>query len=85
MGEDHGFTKLLIDPETEAILGAGIVGKNAGDLLPEIVLAIEMAATAKDLALTIHPHPTLSETLMEAAELYYGNPVHIYKKKRNLS
>lgn len=85
MGEEHGFTKLLIDPETEAILGAGIVGKNAGDLLPEIVLAIEMAATAKDLALTIHPHPTLSETIMEAAELYYGNPVHIYKKKRKLS
>ncbi|MFP4488998.1 MAG: dihydrolipoyl dehydrogenase [Bacteroidales bacterium] len=82
MGEDHGFTKLLIDPETEIILGAGITGKNAGDLIPEIALAIEMGATAKDLALTIHPHPTLSETLMEAAELYYGNPVHIFKKKR---
>jgi len=82
MGEDHGFTKLLIDPETEAVLGAGIVGTNAGDLLPEIALAIEMAATAEDLALTIHPHPTLSETIMEAAELYYGKPVHIYKKKR---
>ena len=82
MGEDHGFTKLLIHPETDAVLGAGIVGTNAGDLLPEIALAIEMAATAKDLALTIHPHPSLSETIMEAAELYYGNPVHIYKKKR---
>lgn len=82
MGEDHGFTKLLVDPETDIILGAGIAGKNAGDIIPEIALAIEMGATAKDLALTIHPHPTLSETLMEAAELYYGNPVHIYKKKR---
>jgi len=75
-----GMTKLLIDPKTERILGAGIVGRNAGDLIMELALAIEMAATAKDVALTIHPHPTLSETIMEAAEAFYGHPTHIMKK-----
>ncbi|MFO7852142.1 MAG: dihydrolipoyl dehydrogenase [Bacteroidota bacterium] len=81
MGAAHGFTKLLIDPETERLLGAGIVGKNAGDLIPEIAVAIEIAATAEDLSLIIHPHPTLSETIMEAAELFYGHPVHIHRKR----
>lgn len=76
MNERHGFTKLLIDPETERILGAGIVGKNAGDLIAELVVAIEMGATAEDVALSIHPHPTLSETIMEAAELFYGHAAH---------
>lgn len=77
MGEPVGLTKLIIEEGTERILGAGIVGKNAGDLISEAVLGIEMAARASDMALTIHPHPTVSETLMEAAELYYGHPVHV--------
>jgi dihydrolipoamide dehydrogenase len=82
MHEKYGFTKLLIDPESERILGAGIVGKDAGDLISELALAIEMGATATDLALTIHPHPTLSETIMEAAEIYLGTPGHTMNKKR---
>jgi len=82
MNERHGFTKLLVHPETERILGAGIVGKEAGDLIAEIALAIEMGATVTDLALTIHPHPTLGETIMEAAEMYLGTPVHTMGKKR---
>ncbi|MGC9342518.1 MAG: dihydrolipoyl dehydrogenase [Bacteroidales bacterium] len=81
MNEKRGFTKLLVDPESELILGAGIVGKNAGDMISELVLAMEMGATAEDVALTIHPHPTLSETIMEAAELFYGHPTHIFAKK----
>jgi dihydrolipoamide dehydrogenase len=81
MNAKNGFTKLLINPENERILGAGIVGKNAGDMISELVLAIEMAAVANDVALTIHPHPTLSETIMEAAELFYGHPGHIYTRK----
>ncbi len=81
MNENAGFTKLLIDPDSERILGAGIVGKNAGDLIPELALAIEMAATAEDVALTIHPHPTLSETIMEAAEVFYGHPAHTFVNK----
>jgi dihydrolipoamide dehydrogenase len=76
MNESKGFTKLLIDPDNERILGAGIVGKNAGDLIAELVVAIEMGATAEDVALSIHPHPTLSETIMEAAELFYGHAAH---------
>ncbi len=81
MGRDDGLTKLIIDADTERILGAGIVGKDAGELIPEAVLAVEMAARASDLSLTIHPHPTLSETLMEAAELFYGPATHVYKSK----
>jgi dihydrolipoamide dehydrogenase len=82
MGEPVGMTKLIIEEGTERILGAGIVGRNAGDLISEAVLGIEMAARASDMALTIHPHPTVSETLMEAAELYYGHPVHIAPPKK---
>lgn len=82
MHEKFGFTKLLIDPESGRILGAGIVGKDAGDLVSELALAIEMGATATDVALTIHPHPTLSETIMEAAEVYLGTPGHTMNKKR---
>jgi len=81
MNEKTGFTKLLIDKKTERVLGAGIVGRNAGELIPELALAIEMAATAEDIALTIHPHPTLSETIMEAAEIFYGHAAHVYSKK----
>ena len=67
-----GLTKLILDPRTDRVLGVGIVGRGAGDLISEGVLAVEMGATARDLAETVHPHPTLSETLMEAAEAFYG-------------
>jgi dihydrolipoamide dehydrogenase len=77
-----GLTKLVIDPETERILGVGIVGVGAGELISEGTLAIEMGARASDLGLTIHPHPTLSETLMEAADVFYGESAHVYKPKR---
>jgi len=77
-----GMTKLIIDPATERILGVGIVGSGAGELIAEGVLAIEMAALATDLKLSIHPHPTLSETLMEAAEVYFGQSTHVYRPKR---
>ena len=79
LDRNDGLTKLIIDPETERILGIGICGPGAGEMIAEGVLAIEMGATVKDLALTIHPHPTLSETVMEAAELFYGHSSHIYK------
>ena len=65
-----------------SILGVGIAGQNAGEMISEGTLAIEMGATAKDLALTIHPHPTLSETVMEAAEMLEGTCTHIYRPKR---
>jgi dihydrolipoamide dehydrogenase len=77
-----GLTKLIVDPETERVLGVGIVGHNAGELIAEGVVAIEMGATAKDLALCVHPHPTLSETLMECAEAFYGHSVHALSRKR---
>ena len=77
-----GLTKLIIDPETERILGVGIVGAGAGELIAEGVLAVEMGATAKDLALSVHPHPTLSETLMEAAEVFYGHATHTFSRKK---
>jgi dihydrolipoamide dehydrogenase len=77
-----GMTKLLIDPATERVLGVGIVGSGAGELIAEGVLAIEMGATASDLKHTIHAHPTLSETLMEAAEVFFGTATHVYKPKR---
>jgi dihydrolipoamide dehydrogenase len=78
----EGVTKLIIDPETERVLGVGIVGAGAGELIAEGVLAVEMAALASDLTLSIHPHPTLSETLMEAAEVFFGHSVHVYRPKR---
>jgi dihydrolipoamide dehydrogenase len=77
-----GLTKLIIDPETERVLGVGIVGHGAGELISEGALAVEMGATVKDVALTVHPHPTLSETLMEAAEAFYGYATHIYTRKK---
>lgn len=77
-----GMTKLLVDPATERVLGVGIVGAGAGELIAEGVLAIEMAALAGDVALTIHPHPTLSETVMESAEVFYGTSTHVYRPKR---
>ncbi|MGH7816012.1 MAG: dihydrolipoyl dehydrogenase [Candidatus Binatia bacterium] len=71
-----GLTKLIVEPETERILGVGIAGVGAGELISEGVLAVEMGATARDLADCVHPHPTLSETLMEAAESFYGTATH---------
>jgi dihydrolipoamide dehydrogenase len=77
-----GLTKLIVDPATERVLGVGIVGPGAGELIAEGVLAIEMGAVARDLALTIHAHPTLSETLMEAAEVFFGQATHYYRPRR---
>jgi dihydrolipoamide dehydrogenase len=77
-----GVTKMIIDPETERVLGVGICGAGAGELIAEAVLAIEMGATAEDIALSVHPHPTLSETLMECAEAFYGHATHTVSKKR---
>jgi len=74
-----GMTKLIIAPETEQVLGLGIVGNGAGELIAEGVLAIEMAALASDMKMTIHPHPTLSETIMEAAEVFFGQSTHVYR------
>ena len=78
----EGMTKLIFDPQTERVLGVGIVGAGAGEMIAEGVLAIEMAALARDIALTIHPHPTLSETVMESAEVFFGTSTHIYRPKR---
>lgn len=78
----EGVTKLVIDPETERVLGVGIVGQGAGELIAEGVLALEMGATAKDLALSVHPHPTLSETLMECAEAFYGHATHTVARRK---
>jgi dihydrolipoamide dehydrogenase len=77
-----GLTKLILDPESERLLGVGLVGPGAGELIAEGVLAIEMGATATDLRLTIHPHPTLSETLMESAEVFFGQATHVFKPKK---
>jgi dihydrolipoamide dehydrogenase len=77
-----GLTKLLINPATERILGVGIVSPRAGELIAEAVLAIEMGATASDVKLSIHAHPTLSETVMEAAETFFGQATHVYKPRR---
>jgi dihydrolipoyl dehydrogenase len=77
-----GLTKLVIEPESERILGVGITGVNAGELISEGVVAVEMGATARDMAESVHPHPTLSETLMEAAEVFYGFPTHTFAQKK---
>jgi dihydrolipoamide dehydrogenase len=82
LGRSDGVTKLLIDPESERILGVGICGPGAGELISEGVLAIEMAANVTDVKLSIHPHPTLSETIMESAEAFFGQATHIYRPKR---
>ncbi len=77
-----GLTKLIFDQSTGRVLGMGIVGPGAGELIAEGTLAVEMAALAKDVSLTIHPHPTLSETIMESADLFFGHTTHLYKPKR---
>ncbi len=82
LDRNDGVTKLIIDPEIQRILGVGICGPGAGELIAEGVLAIEMGANVTDLKLTIHPHPTLSETIMDAAEVFFGQSSHFYKPKR---
>ncbi len=82
MGAGEGLTKILIDPETERILGLGITGRETEGLISEGVLAIEMGALLQDLALTIHPHPTLSETVGEVADIFLGSATHILPKKK---
>ena len=82
LGRTEGLTKLVIDPETDRILGVGIVGLNAGELIAEGVLAVEMAAVAGDLAESIHPHPSLSESIGIAAEVYLGSATDLYIPKR---
>ena len=83
LGRGEGMTKMLFDPESGRVLGVGIVGKNAGELIAEGTLAIEMAAVAEDLALTIHTHPTLSETVGEAADVFLGHATHIIRSRKD--
>jgi dihydrolipoamide dehydrogenase len=78
----EGLTKLVLEPKTGRVLGVGIVGSGAGELIGEATLAIEMGASAEDLKLTIHAHPTLSEGLMESAEVFFGQSTHVYKPRR---
>lgn len=82
MGRSEGITKLLLEPDSGRLVGAGIVGQNAGDLISEVTFAIEMGADAADLGLTVHPHPTLSETIPMAAEVFSGTITDLYLPKR---
>jgi dihydrolipoamide dehydrogenase len=82
VGQPSGVTKLIVEPGTERVLGVGIAGRGAGELIAEGVLAVEMGARLDDLSLTIHPHPTLSETVMEAAEVFFGVSPHYIAKRR---
>ena len=83
LARSEGFTKLLFDPATQQIIGAGIVGPNAGDLIAEVGLAIEMNCVAQDIGLTVHPHPTLSETVALAAEAFEGTITDLYLPRKN--
>ncbi|MCE9604690.1 MAG: dihydrolipoyl dehydrogenase [Planctomycetia bacterium] len=83
LGRTEGMTKMIVDPQTDRVLGVGIVGSNAGDLISEAVLAIEMGATVEDVSRSIHPHPTLSETVAFAGEVYLGLATEIYKPRRD--
>jgi dihydrolipoamide dehydrogenase len=80
MGRPEGLTKVIADAKHGRVLGVGVVGEHAGDLIAEAVLAIEMGAQAEDLALSIHPHPSTSETIMEAAESVLGTAIHALRK-----
>ena len=82
MGINQGKTKILFDPETKRVLGVGIVGPGAGDMITEGALAIEMGADAEDISLTVHPHPTLSETVGLAAEVFTGTITDLYLQNR---
>jgi dihydrolipoamide dehydrogenase len=82
IGRTEGLTKLVLDPDTDQVLGIGLVGVGAGELIAEGVLAIERSATASEIAHTIHPHPTMSETLAGAAEIYLGVATEVYRPRR---
>jgi len=82
LNRPEGLTKLIIEPESERILGVGVVGVGAGELISEAVVAVEMGISVSDLKRLIHPHPTLSETLMEAADVFFGESSHVYRPKR---
>ena len=82
LGRGEGMTKLLFDESNERIIGAGMVGPNAGELVAEAALAIEMGADAADIGLTVHPHPTLSETVGMSAEAFEGTITDLYMPKR---
>src|SRR5690606_26726320 len=82
VGRTEGFTKLVFDEATHRVIGAGIVGVNAGELIAELALAIEMGAEAADIGLTSHPHPTLSESVAMAAEVYEGTITDLYIPKK---
>src|SRR5439155_12910037 len=82
LGRTEGLTKLVLEPEGDRVLGVGIVGEGAGELIGEAVLAIEMAASATDLAMIIHAHPTLTETIGEAAETIYGTATHLMRPRK---
>lgn len=81
ISKTDGITKIICDPDTERILGMGIVGSGAGELITEGVIAVESSMTARELAECVHPHPTLSETVMESAEAIFGQATHTYRKK----
>ena len=83
LGRGEGLTKWLVDPETQRVLGCGIVGAGAGELIAEAVLALEMGCEVRDVTESIHPHPTLSETLMNAGEVFFGSAIEIYKPRRS--
>ena len=82
LGRDEGVTKIIFEKESKKIIGAAIVGPNAGDLIAECTLAIEMGCDAEDIGLTIHPHPTLSETIGMAAEVFEGTITDLYIPKK---
>ena len=82
MGRTDGLVKIISDPESQLVLGVGMVGAHASELIAEATLALEMGATLEDLMVTIHPHPTLSEAIMEAAEVAAGSAVHVQAAKR---
>ena len=82
LNRTDGMTKLIIDPETERILGIAICGVGAGEMIAEGVLAVEMGSLVGDLKLSIHPHPTMSETIMETAEVFFGQSTHVYKPRK---
>jgi dihydrolipoamide dehydrogenase len=82
LDRNDGLTKLVVEPGSERVLGVGLVGTGAGELIAEGVLAVEMGAVVSDVKLSIHPHPTLSETVMESAEIFYGQSTHAYRPRR---
>ena len=82
LGITNGLTKWLVDPKTDRVLGCGIVGSGAGELIAEAVLAIEMGCEVHDITDSVHPHPTLSETLMNAGEIHFGTATEIFKPKK---